>query len=287
VDYSFERCKIGKTAQPRRDVAWLFLLSLLASAGSASALEGGPTSAEPFKLHATVSELGRTGIADSIWRYFSDLGAAAYVKGDYASAERYYQAALLDAEKHKVDDRNLVLMLTNLAASLREQGKYDQSGVLFKSALSKSEKLGTGKAAPYAYTLRQYATLLRKTGREEEARFAYESAQSGSRLVRQSAVVSSTRAARTPLLSASEPAQNSIDRPGQPVEESSRSDSGAAPESTGAQYEDTIIFDFTVIGVSQFPGADPDARIFHHSRTELKGARGDWVRNALGQMSAP
>src|SRR5439155_14090564 len=68
------------------------------------------------------------------------------------------------------------------ASTLREQGQYDRAEPLFKRALNASEKLGYGPRSPYAYTLRQYAALLRKTGRAEEAQFAYEAAQSGARL---------------------------------------------------------------------------------------------------------
>ncbi len=288
MDFSFEQIEIVASALERLIIRLALVLLLLPSVAVAQAFcaDSELSSTEPFKLHATVSELGRTGITDSIWRYFSDQGAAAYSKGDYASAERYYQTALRDAQKHKIDDRNLVLITTNLAASLREQGKFEQSGVLFRSALSKSEKLGHGKNAPYSYALRQYATLLRKTGREDEARFAYESAQSGSRLIRPSISTGAAFDRRSPLLSGAGPAPAAPLGPAPPAVTST----GAVSypfEPSGDQYEDTIIFDFTVIGVSQFPGAaGPDARVFHHSRTAISGARADWVRDALGQMGA-
>lgn len=288
MDLGFEQIEILESALGRLTIHLAFVLLSLPGATVAQAFgaesESGGT--EPFKLRATVSELGRTGITDSIWRYFSDQGAAAYSKGDYSSAERYYQTALRDAEKHKVDDRNLALITTNLAASLREQGKFEQAGVLFRCALSKSEKLGTGKNAPYSYVLRQYASLLRKSGHEDEARFAYESAENGSRLVRPSLAAGAALGSGPPLLSGDGRAQTIPVLPAPPVQASGGA-TAAAPQSSGDQYEDTIIFDFTVIGVSQFPGAaGPDARVFHHSRTSISGARANWVRDALGQFGA-
>lgn len=252
----------------------------------------GSTGAEAklFKLRASESFLGKTGITDSVWRYFSEQGARAYVNKDYASAEKFYAAALTNADKIHVDDRNLVLIITNLASTLREQGKYDRAEPLFKRALKASEKMGNGPRAPYAYTLRQYAALLRKTGRAEEAQFAYEAAQNGARLRAGATTLNAGLAPASPWPGARQKADSQPASPeGKQIEPIAGNSSPAPGPPPGApsavQSEEPMIIDITLVGIEQGAGqSEPATRVFQHSRTYLSGQQALWVRGILGRL---
>lgn len=155
-----------------------------ASAGAAQSQDVPDTSMRLFRLYATESHLGRTGKLDTTWRYYSEQGALAYRRQDYPAAERCYESALADAEKQQIDDGNLILIITNLAAAAREEGRFDRSEKLIGRALDLCSRSGGRQPSVYAYLLRQYADLLKKTGREAEAQFARDAAGSGARLVR-------------------------------------------------------------------------------------------------------
>lgn len=136
-----------------------------------------------FKLYVNESGPKGAGKQDTAWRYFSEQGSFAYRNRDYVAAERFYEAALSDAEQKQINDGNKILILSNLAAAKREQGKLGQSEKLIGRALTECDQLSEKKPSLYGYVLQQYAGLLKKLGREDEAQFALEAARSGARLL--------------------------------------------------------------------------------------------------------
>jgi hypothetical protein len=250
-----------------------------------------------FKLQANISALGKTGVQDALWRYYSEQGAKAYANRDYAAAEKFYTASLQDAEKRHIDDRNLALIVTNLATTLRDEGDFEQAAKLFKRSLSLSEKLGSGQQSAYSYTLRQYAALLRKTGREEEARFAYEAARNGQYLLSGAAAPAEQDSARQPDLARNLQAQ-------QPMEAERRRMAGEAqsppaPDDTissgppadgqpeGHAPEQNILI-WNVVGVGLSPGqGQPSVQTLDSGSTYFSGPPGPYLKQVLDHLFAP
>lgn len=232
--------------------------------------------AQLFKLKASINTLGKTGVQDSLWRYYSDLGARSYLTKDWAAAERNYHLALNEGEKHCLGDHNKALLLTNLAASLREQNRFAEAELLFKQALRLSAESLVGYGS-YAYVLKQYAAMLRKQGRQDEARFAYEAAKSGAHLVagvqKQDLNGGVGQALPPPLPKQASTAESTF----------SSNTPFSFPQPRGFTDE-PIILDFTLVGINIAPGDQPNTTVYEHSRRYLDGSAACQLRSYLQQL---
>jgi tetratricopeptide (TPR) repeat protein len=120
-----------------------------------------PNSQGGGKLHAL-------GVAreDSAYRYLAEKGAELFRAGRFGEAERYYRAALTNAENDGIHDRRLAMLVTNLATDLRQQQKYEESETLFERAVEIERRLKQKDEELMVYTAKQYAALLRETARD-------------------------------------------------------------------------------------------------------------------------
>ncbi|GEM_PF-2618562 len=272
----------------RRASCLIAALTVVAGCTAAMAQGGAGSDTKLFKLHASTATLGKTGIRDSVWRYFSDQGERAYLAKNYASAEKYYRAALQDAQEHKLRDANVAVLMTNLASTYREEGKSNDAESLYKQALNASEQFGTGPGSPYAYALKQYAALLARTGRSDEAQFALAAARNGSRLLRGSAAmpVAGGGPVPQPPLAAQAPFPDYSLRPppppmaaraqanDYPMSPLAGSATAAAPPvfqgNAGGDGDDRIIIDYTFLGFSPTPAGDQlSPQVYAHARTSI------------------
>ena len=130
-------------------------------ATSKSASMEKPSSQGGGKLHA----LGVARV-DSAYRYLAEKGAELFRAGRFGEAERYYRAALTNAENDGIHDRRLAMLVTNLATDLRQQQKYEESETLFERAVEIERRLKQKDEELMVYTAKQYAALLRETARD-------------------------------------------------------------------------------------------------------------------------
>src|SRR5262249_21099921 len=72
-------------------------------------------------------------------------------------------------EKNGSDPKDLATSLNNLARILRDEGKYDQAEADYKRALALREKALGPNDPDVGAVLRNYAYLLHKMNREDEA----------------------------------------------------------------------------------------------------------------------
>ncbi|GEM_PF-3454600 len=135
-----------------------------------------------FKLRANFPNGSLKGQFDVPYRYLSDRAAKAYSAGRYVEAESLYRAALDDATRSHAADADVAVLLTNLASTYRDDGKYESARPLFKQAMQMTEKMDGAGSQLYSYALGQYAGFLSRTGDYEQARFAEESARGGFKL---------------------------------------------------------------------------------------------------------
>lgn len=117
--------------------------------------------------------------ADSAFRYLAEKGADLFREGRFAEAENFYRAALVNAESHGVQDRQLAMLVTNLATDIRQQQRYDEAEILFDRAIDIEKKSSRKDNELMIYTARQYAELMRETCRDEVAESLMDSARSG------------------------------------------------------------------------------------------------------------
>ena len=126
-------------------------------------------STNPEKLNSqTGGKLHSLGVAreDSAYRYLAEKGAELFRAGRFGEAERYYRAALTNAENDGIHDRRLAMLVTNLATDLRQQQKYEESETLFERAVEIERRLKQKDEELMVYTAKQYAALLRETARD-------------------------------------------------------------------------------------------------------------------------
>jgi tetratricopeptide (TPR) repeat protein len=116
----------------------------------------------------SVSKLHTLGAAreDSAYRYLAEKGAELFRAGRFSEAERYYRAALTNAENDGIHDRRLAMLVTNLATDLRQQQKYEEAEILFERAVEIERRLKQKDEELMVYTAKQYAALLRETARD-------------------------------------------------------------------------------------------------------------------------
>ena len=103
------------------------------------------------------------------WQRSNEAGVEAYQQGHYAEAEKYYLAALKEAETFGPEDPRLPTRLNNLAELYRTQGKYAEAEPLYQRALAIWEKALGPEHPNVATSLENYAALLRNMNREAEA----------------------------------------------------------------------------------------------------------------------
>lgn len=119
----------------------------------------------------------QAGVWNKLWQTYSEAGRKAYSKKDYEEAESMYRGAVEQAQKFSPGDRRLGTSLTNLAATLREAGKYQESQAVFLKAIAEKERWLGPSDPSLAGTLKHYANLLRKMGKGTEAKINEEKAE--------------------------------------------------------------------------------------------------------------
>ena len=103
------------------------------------------------------------------WQRSNEAGVAASQQGKYAEAEKYYLAALKEAESFAPKDPRLAASLNNLATLYDTQGKYAEAEPLYQRSLAILEKALGPEHPLVATSLENYAALLRNMNREAEA----------------------------------------------------------------------------------------------------------------------
>src|SRR5271154_1971523 len=140
---------------------------------------------EPVKL----SSPGKA-IKDSPYRYLADKAAQLYVQGQYAEAEKLYSNALTLATNAGVHNRQLAMLMTNLASDLREEQRYGEAQSLFENAIVVERKMSPPDENLMMYTAKQYAGLLRYTSMDSSAEAVIASAKNHFALAPKVAVAS-------------------------------------------------------------------------------------------------
>jgi tetratricopeptide (TPR) repeat protein len=116
------------------------------------------------------------GVWNKLWQTYSQAGRNAYAKKNYEEAEAMYRGAVEQAQKFAPGDRRLGISLTNLAATLRDEGKYQESQAIFLRAIAEKERWLQPSDPTLATTLKHYAYLLRKLGKGTEAKISEQKA---------------------------------------------------------------------------------------------------------------
>ena len=102
------------------------------------------------------------------WQRSNEAGVAASQQGKYAEAEKYYLAALKEAEIFGPEDTRIATTLDNLALLYDTQGEYAEAEHLLKRSLKIYQKFLGPDHPNVARFLENYAALLRKTNRDAE-----------------------------------------------------------------------------------------------------------------------
>ena len=103
------------------------------------------------------------------WDESITAGLQAYEQGRYAEADKFFLAALKEAENLGPEHPNVATSLNNLAGLYDAQAKYTEAQPLLKRSLAIAEKALGPEHPKLATGLENYAKLLRKTNREAEA----------------------------------------------------------------------------------------------------------------------
>ena len=103
------------------------------------------------------------------WASYTDGGIKAFQQGKHAEAEKFFQAAVKEAEQFGPQDSRLPQSLNNLAALYYKQGQYARAEPVYKRSLGTREKALGPEHPDVAQSLQSYAALLRKTNRATEA----------------------------------------------------------------------------------------------------------------------
>ena len=104
-----------------------------------------------------------------LWETYTAAGDKAYHKGNYPEAEKQWVAAFTEAEGFEPQDPRLATSLNNLGEVYRLQRRYAAAEPQHKRALAIREKVLDSEHPDVAQSLENYAALLRKTGRGNEA----------------------------------------------------------------------------------------------------------------------
>jgi tetratricopeptide (TPR) repeat protein len=90
-------------------------------------------------------------------------------QGRYEEAEPLYVSALTLWKQHQPKNRKWATFMKNIADFYFEQGKYTEAEPLYQQALEICEQVLGPEDPDNTKILENYASLLRKTKREEEA----------------------------------------------------------------------------------------------------------------------
>jgi tetratricopeptide (TPR) repeat protein len=96
-------------------------------------------------------------------------GQQAYAKGEYAEAERIFQAAVIRAEKFGVKDLRYALSLNHLAQAFQAQGKYVEAEPLYLKTLDIVQTVQGAEHPDVAAVLNNLGVLHRMHGQYAEA----------------------------------------------------------------------------------------------------------------------
>jgi tetratricopeptide (TPR) repeat protein len=94
-------------------------------------------------------------------------GKAAYLSGDFASAEQHYTRAIAIGDL--LPSAAKITLWCNLGAACRQAKRYEAAEAAFKKAISIAVSAGLDHTPSYASMLKQYALLLRKIGQTDKA----------------------------------------------------------------------------------------------------------------------
>lgn len=126
-----------------------------------------------FKRSARIIEKLIGSESEELGTNLSYLAYCHQHQGNYADAERYYKRALEIADKtckeHSGSEEMKLPLLGNLAAMYCRQHKYSEAEPLYKSWLSIYESSHAQGDALVSQPLKDYAAMLRKTNRFNEA----------------------------------------------------------------------------------------------------------------------
>lgn len=106
---------------------------------------------------------------DRIFDLVEDFGIEVFQRGDFDFAERIFQSSIEEAKKQGVSGHCLFSKLINLAVVYHTQGIYIEAERLYRKALQIiNHELGVDHPGVPQF-LENYADLLKKMGRDEEA----------------------------------------------------------------------------------------------------------------------
>jgi len=126
----------------------------------------------PEVLLATVKEMESTGDQRLVFA-LSDLAGWYRGQGRFDEAEKTYRRVLeLQEKRGLANHHDIGIQHNDLGVVLTEAGKYPAAESEFKAAMQKWEKHWPMpmQTEDYAVTLHNYAVLLQKTGRANEAK---------------------------------------------------------------------------------------------------------------------
>ena len=101
----------------------------------------------------------RVGWAGEAWRDKLAEGQALFNSGQYAAAEAKFRAALTEAERTPVEDRDLIVLHDALAGSAAEAGHFAEAESEYKLAMAAVAKTEGTTTLHYAVLLASLATL--------------------------------------------------------------------------------------------------------------------------------
>jgi tetratricopeptide (TPR) repeat protein len=96
-------------------------------------------------------------------------GNRAHENEDYDKAEKHYRRALNDVPLAFQSHQRASITYNNLALLYRKQARNAEAAEFYERSLAEWQKSGEGDTAYTARVLKDYASLLRQLGREEEA----------------------------------------------------------------------------------------------------------------------
>ncbi len=116
------------------------------------------------------------------WQRSNEAGVAASQQGKYAEAEKYYLAALKEAESFAPEDPRLAASLNNLATLYDTQGKYAEAEPLYQRSLAILEK-ALGPEHPLVATSLDRIVSVSETPRGARLTRTYEVSPDSSQLL--------------------------------------------------------------------------------------------------------
>jgi tetratricopeptide (TPR) repeat protein len=112
-------------------------------------------------------------INDLVWKNYTDLGCAAYEKGNLELAEKMFEGALEEAQKLGPEDSRLATSFNNLALIYQRQGQPRKAAPLYKRALAVYDRARGASRRHLASTLDNLAELYFNQGDLIKARALY------------------------------------------------------------------------------------------------------------------